>query len=1127
MQKTTLRFLLLAVTAVTAWGQDRGAIVGRVTDPSTAVIAGCSVTVVNLATGFKIAVSTNETGNYTVSGLSYGRYELTAEAKGFRKYVRKDVDLNVAQTLTLDFALQLGQVDQTVEVTAAAPQLENATSDLGTVVDEKQVRDLPLSVNGNMRNPESFVLLAPGVTGDVANTEINGSQDRAKSVLVDGAASTGAESGGTLATYPPVEAIGEFKLVSSNFSAEYGKTGGGFEIFTTKSGTNAYHGSVFEYLRNDKLDARGFIALTTPVNRQNEFGATFGGPVWIPKVYKGKNRTFFYFVYTGFRYAAGATNNVLTVPSVAERGGDFSGKTKAGVALAIYDPKSTTTDASGNLTRTAFPGAVIPRDRMSAVSVAMLGLLPQPDTKQQTGNYFAVGAQVFNRDVWTLKFDHAFSERNRISVFLYHSTETNLAPENLAGAMSNARLDYRRPYWARINHDFVLSPSTLNNFRAGYTREPQLWSRLTSGKGYLQKTGLTGTNPPGDVLPRIQFSDSYSNWGDELKNTGLQVNNSLTLADTMTHWKGNHSFKWGVDTSFQQTNGADTQNQQGTTIWSGNETAFPSASGRANSGNPLASFELGAVDAGTYNGLFVVPAMRYRYFAAFVQDDWKVSRRFTLNIGMRWDLFLPRRDAHDNMSSFDPTVANPGAGGKLGGISFLGTGTGRNGRSSFADTAHKNFGPRLGFAYQLARNTVLRGGYGISYAQGNAAAGLRQSQGFSYGFNAAPSWASTDAGVTPAFYWDGGFPTNWPRPPFIDPTVQNGTNVNYIGHGDGRPPYFQNYQFSIQQQLASRLVVEAAYVGVKGTHLGNALVGLNQLNPSYLALGSLLTQNITSASAKTAGIVAPYAGFTGSVAQSLRPYPQFLNITDQADPNGNSTYNALQVKLSKRLSHGLTILGAYTRAKSLTDGSVMAGGGPSGADFYNRRLEKSFSTNDVPNVIALAYTYELPFGKGRKFLATGIAGKIIGGWQLAGIHQYQTGKPVQLTVSNTLPIFNGSLRANVVPGVDMTLVPVNPLSDPWFNKAAFTVPATYQLGNAARSYNDLRAPNMYNENVGLVRRIKVAEKVTLMFRGEFTNVLNRVVFGAPNGNASSTSFGRVGSQANTPRQGQVSFRADF
>jgi len=266
-----------------------------VTDPSSAVIAGATITVTNLDTGIKTTTNTNEAGNYVVRGLAFGRYEVECEAKGFRKYVGKDNSVNVAQTLTLDIALQVGAVEQTVEVSGAAPLVESSTSDLGTVVDQKQVADLPLSVSGNVRNPESFVFLAPGVTGDTANTEVNGSQDRAKEVLVDGVQSTGPESGGTVGTYPPVESIGEFKLLASNFSAEYGKTGGGFEIFTTKSGTNQYHGSVFEYLRNDKFDARGFISPITPVNRQNEFGANFGGPVRLPK-YNGLTRTFFYVV---------------------------------------------------------------------------------------------------------------------------------------------------------------------------------------------------------------------------------------------------------------------------------------------------------------------------------------------------------------------------------------------------------------------------------------------------------------------------------------------------------------------------------------------------------------------------------------------------------------------------------------------------------------------------------------------------------------------------------------------------------------------------------------------------------------------------------------------------------------
>ncbi len=663
----------------------------------------------------------------------------------------------------------------------------------------------------------------------------------------------------------------------------------------------------------------------------------------------------------------------------------------------------------------------------------------------------------------------------------------------------------------------------------GYTREPQKWFRVTSDQGYLQKTGLAGVNPPGDIVPRVQFTDTYQNWGDETKNKGLQVNNTLQFGDTVSVFKGNHNMKFGADMRWQQTNGADSAGQQGLFAFSPNETALPTAAGRAATGNAFASYLLGAVDNASYNGLYVVPGLRYQYKALFAQDDWKVSRKLTLNIGLRWDLFMPRHEHNTNISGFDPSLPNPGAGNLPGAIRFLGNGPGRdNTRSSFADTYYKAFGPRIGFAYQLDPHTVVRGGYGVSYGQGNANAGLRDSQKFIYGFNAAPSYASTDAGVTPAFNWDSGFPTNWPHPPFIDPTVQNGTNVTMVGKGDGRPPYFQNYQISVQRELASKTSIEAAYVGVKGTRLGTALINLNQDDPKYLALGSVLTQSVTSAAAQAAGIKIPYAGFTGSVAQALRPYPQFLNIVSNSNPNGNSTYNALQVKLTKRLSHGLTMQGAYTWAKTLSDGNIAAGGGPAGQDFYNRRLEKGLSTNDVPQILVLAYTYEMPFGKGKALLNHGgVASMILGGWQLSAIQQYSVGKPVQLTANNGLPIFNGALRPNVVPGASMTLDHPDPLANPWYDKNAFTVPASYTFGNAARSYTQLRAPNSYNESFGLMRHIKLGEKATLMLRGEFFNTFNRVVFGAPVSNLSASNFGRVTSQANAPRQGQVAARIDF
>lgn len=928
-------------------------------------------------------------------------------------------------------------------------------------------------------------------------------------------------------TYPPVASVGEFKLISNTFSAEYGRTGGGFEVFTTKSGANQYHGGAWEFLRNDKLDARGFIAQKTPVNRQNEFGVSIGGPVRLPR-YNGKNRTFFYAVYNGFRYAAGATNDLATVPSLKYRTGDFSGYTKSGKAASIYDPASTRLDASGGLTRDAFAGNMIPLSRMSKVSQNLLQLIPVPNAALPNGNYYKVGAQVFDRDVYTLKGDHAFSDRNHLSVFFYNNSETNIAPEGFAGAASPALIQNRPSRWVRLNHDFQFSPTTLNNFRAGYTRDPQEWARVSADQGYFQKLGLTGVGAPGDVIPRIKFGDTYSNWADEVKNKGHQVNNTLQLGDTVSHYRGNHSLKVGIDTRWAQTNGADTYNEQGTFSFNSNETALPTAAGRSASGNSFASFLLGSVDSANYNGLVVVPGNRYRYFAAFVQDDWKLTRHLTINLGLRWDLFAPRQEAHDNFSSFEPNIVNPAAGGRLGGVAFLGSGPGRiSGQGSFANTDYRAFGPRFGFAYALGEKTVVRGGYGLYYSAGNATTGQATSQTYTYGFNAAPSYASTDSGVTPAFNWDGGFPTNWPKPPFINPTVQNNSNVNMIGPADGRPPYFQNYQVSVQRMLAPQTVLEAAYVGVKGTHLSNNLMNLNQVSPVYLGLGSTLTQSITSSAAAAAGIASPYPGFTGSVAQALRPYPQFQTIVDPADPNGNSTYNAMQVKLTKRLSRGLTVLVTYTWSKSLSDNDTAISGGPSGQDFYNRRNEKSLSTNDIPQAANFAYTYELPFGRGRKLLNSGIGSKLAGGWQLTGIQQYQAGKPVQLTANNTLPIFNGVLRPNVISGVPMTLDPVDKLADPYFNRAAFVAPQGYQLGTASRAYNALRAQGLSNESFGLLRRMRIAEKATLTFRAEFFNAFNRVVFAAPQANVSSTGFGKVSTQSNNPRQGQVALRLDF
>jgi hypothetical protein len=1119
---------ILLICAPLGAQSDRATITGRVLDPSQAAVSGAAVTVTNQETGIRTATRTSETGNYVVPQLPVGRYEITFESTGFRKAVQRDIALNVAQTLTLNVTLEVGQVEQQVEVTAAAPLLESSTSDLGTVVNRDRVVELPLAVAGNMRHPGAFVFLAPGVTGDTSNTQINGSQNRSKEILMDGIGSTSPESGGLLFTYPPVESISEFKLVSSNFSAEYGRTGAGFEVYTSRSGANQFHGALWEYLRNDVFDARGFIARTRPINRQNEFGAAFGGPVLLPG-YNGRNRTFFHFVYNGFRYRAGALNDLATMPTLDMVKGDFSKVVRGSTPLVICDPATTRPDGAGGFTRTPFSGNIIPQARFSTVSRNMLPFIPAPSNANQLNNFQVIGAQSVDRDVYTVKADHQFSEMNRLNVFIFINNQSTVAAERLPGALSPALNETRPSRWIRLNHDLLLTNTTINNFRAGYTREPQRWSRVASGNGYLQASGLKGTNPPGDILPRTTFTDGLSNWGDESKNIGEQVNNILQVADTLTHVRGNHSFKFGVDARWLQTNGADPFNQQSTMAFNSNETALPTASGRATSGHSFASFLLGQVDNANYNGLFVVPGNRYRYFATFFQDDWKLTRKLTLNYGLRYEIYFPRVEAHDNFSGFDPALPNPGAGNLPGAVAFLGEGPGRdNSRKSFADTDYKGFGPRLGFAYHLRQTTVLRGGYGLFYGAGNATAGLRSSQQYLYGFNAAPSYATPDVGVNPAFNWDAGFPTNWPRPPFINPTVQNGSNVNYIGKGDGRPPYFQNYQFSVQQELPWRLMVEGSYVGVKGTRLGNNLMNWNQVDPKHLSLGALLTQNINSAGAIAAGIAKPWPAFNGTVAQALRAYPQYLTVANNANPNGNSTYHAFQLKVDKRLSGGLVLLGSYTWAKTISNGDIAAGGGPGGQDFYNRGLEKAISTNDVPHVAAISYSFELPFGPGRKFLNEKNAmAYLVGGWQLTGIHQYQSGRPIALTANNTLPLFNSVLRPDAIGGAERTRTVNDPLADLWINPAAFAIPTGFRYGTSARAYSDLRAPGFLNESFGLIKRTPIREGINLTFRAEFFNAFNRTVFGAPVGNVSAGNFGRVSSQANTPRQGQLALRLEF
>jgi outer membrane receptor protein involved in Fe transport len=440
-----------------------------------------------------------------------------------------------------------------------------------------------------------------------------------------------------------------------------------------------------------------------------------GGPILIPKLYDGRNRSFFHVVYSGFRWRAAPVTEFATLPTAEMRRGDFSR-----TGRNIYDPRTTT-----GTVREQFPGNMIPENRFSTVARNVIALLPPTTNNNLTNNFLVTGAQRFDRDQLNIKIDHALSDRNRLSGFVYIGTQQNVEPERLPVPFSGALDEDRRSRWARLNHDYIFSPTTLNHLILGFTREGQFWQKLSANQDWPNRIGLRGVNTgPGNTFPMITFTDALTQWGEPTatatlsKSVGQQVNNVWQITDNLSHIRGSHTLKFGVDYRYQQTNGADPANSQGRFGFTNLETALP---GVNNTGHSWASFLLGAVNNARYNELLVVPGLRYKYFAWYVQDDWKVSPRLTLNLGLRHEIFFPRTERFNNLSGFDPDLANPGAGGLPGALAYLGDGQGRNGRSSFADTDYKAFGPRFGFAYSVTAGTVLRGGYGISYAAGNAA----------------------------------------------------------------------------------------------------------------------------------------------------------------------------------------------------------------------------------------------------------------------------------------------------------------------------------------------------------------------------------------------------------------------
>jgi hypothetical protein len=1225
--------LFVAGLVISAAAQtNQGSIAGVVTDPSGAVIANAKIVAKEQNTGTVYQTVSSSAGAYRFPNVNIGTYDVTVSLTGFKTATMTGVLVQTATTAALDIALQTGTVTENVTVISDTPTVQTESSDIGTVVSTKQILDLPLPLGTtvqNMRSPEAFAFLTPGVVGpgsDSGNggtfeSKITGGQNYATEVLLDGAATTRSENGSSFdETAPSVEALGEFKILTSTLPAEFGRTTGGIETFSTKSGTNNYHGSMYELFRNDALDANVWgndyclqtadpsvcgaprNTYRTPLDRQNDYGGTFGGPVRIPHLYDGRDKTFFFFSWEQYRQTQGGVTT-STVPTSAMRNGDFSALLGAPlttnghplinpcdgsqiIAGQIFDP-STTQTVNGVQCRTAFAGNQVPLT--STVAQNILSFYPAPQNGALTNNYnFGFSIPILDTTM-TFRIDQNITSSDK-AYFTYSSRENtrNSTTPIFAGPAGYARSQFFGTHYLRLGYDHTFTPSLLNHLSLGYNRTnsknvgPGVGQG--GGKDWAQVLGITG-GPSGRMFPVINQNSTVASpingIGDAVD--GDTIDNGFRFNDTLTWVKGKHQIRVGYEQWYQQYSPIDFSNTSGTYTFSNNQTAtfgVDPLSGTPNApldfrnqlGHSIASMLLGELDSGSYSVIQTQPRFLRSYFAGFVQDSFKVTPALTLNLGLRYEIDEPFKEASDNMSELQFNIPNcnqfttvcPTDPSLMGGLAFAGKGAGRVGvkNERWAEIYKKNFGPRIGFAYSPnflgANKTVFRGGYGIIYGGlqyadfgGQGRQGFRGSAGsFSNGFD-------------PAYNIDSAFPVPAPALPNLDPSqvnFQGCCSEAYIAKSYGRPPMIQNWSFEVQRELATDMMLDVAYVGQHSQNLRTNYNAENILNPKYFSLGPLLGQQLQSQSTVTS----PYPNFPGSqlVAQALLPFPQFfgINTDGQLENLGQSTYNALQAQLTRRFHNGLNLMASYTWSKTLTNAdaalpffaTLHQGGAPQ--NFFNRNGDKSVSNQDLTHNFVVSYLYELPVGKGKRLLANSnaVVDRVVGGWQIGGIQRYESGQPLSISCATAPPAYGECIRFDQVPGASIYNPAFhsgnwNPITDPVLNATAFDDPnsgahlasrGTYVFGTIPRVYGNVRMKPYLSEDFSFIKRTKITEKADVNLQITMINAFNRHIWNRPpdldprTGNFGLlpiTNFSNIGggSYLLLPRKVQLQLKVEF
>ncbi len=1164
-----------------------GLIQGVVTDPSGAVVPDATVVGINEATQTKTTVRTTGKGFYVLSPLPAGDYTVTVRAPGFRPLVQEHVVVNALERVGLDLKLRVGATTQTVTVSAAPPELNTTNGTLGATVPQQAYLSLPLSMENSTRSPQGFITLLPGTnTGnDGQALHVNGGSGYTGVTYLNGQPMIYNELGNDgrgINVGVSVNAVDQFQLDTNGTPAMY--QGQGIQNYVIKSGTNQFHGQAYEYLRNTYLDARPFFNSTRPVEIQNEFGANFGGPIL-------KNKIFFFGNYDGYRRRLGTSATLTSIPTMAERNGDFSALLKPSVSglkqpVVIYDPNS----CSGVCQRTPFPDNIIPATEISPISKSLQSYLPQPTNNAITNNFLESFPNGFGINEVQTKEDISISEKDR--AWVYYGWGKNYIvgvqpPGNyLPLPYAESRDEVESFPAAQLSETHTFSPTLLNQFQFGFNRLGIPLTNYTMGGDYPEKAGLKGL-PPGQAaqaFPRINWSgpNSPQMWGGNGAEAFNEFDDNYSLTDNVEWVHGAHDMQFGTQLMYEKDtyDAPDLGSYPASFNFSNVETAGytlgPNGVLNINSGsgNAYASYLLGEIDGASisYDAAADTGNITKRY-GFYIQDDWKATKKLTLNLGLRYDVFTPWVEQYNRWSFLNPTLTNPIT-GTAGALQFPGSGPNSCQCRTPVETHYKNFGPRIGLAYMLGQKTVVRASWGMFYdRQGALGGGVGPTApGIgTLGFSNGPIIASPATGV-PALDWDNGLPPMgspaFQTPPIFSSTLNTGY---YKGGGSGgsmayADPYLggmpvqeADYSFTLERQITPSTVVNASYSGSQ-SHFVEAPIGRgiysDQVLPQYESvLGGLLNQtantaNIAKADAALAAaslpaISLPFPGFDNTIGRALTPFPQYGRINDDYSQIGNENYNSLQVMVQHRTSKGLWLLASYTASKLYGDaGSLKGGKGGglgSGRSGYLNFLESAVAPSDTPQVLSVAETYQLPFGAGHSVGAGNpVVRALVSNWQVSGIETYRSGFPLGTVGANcTLyytgacyasfnPSFSGSERINGSYGSGNLLGPSSTITK-YLNPAGFVNPGVGIYGNTppTLAYN-LRGPAYMDEDFALMRTFKLTEHTSLQFEAEAFNAFNRFVPGSPSvSNFNDSTFGQITSQGNEPRRVQFSGQINF